>query len=129
MESKIVEKIKEFYNIYTGEKCNNKFESLGFKEYEDKNKKIYLNYNKKKIKFNYRTNTEYSYNDLKFIICTVDNENMIIMLNKEVENNEERRLRSTFIDEWEYFKIAYEFRIEETIKFKYLKNYISISIK
>ena len=40
--------MKEYYNIYTGEKVNNFFESLGYKYYCD-DKKIYLNYNEQNI--------------------------------------------------------------------------------
>ena len=119
-----------FKNIYTGEKVKEKFESLGYAKYTDSNKKIHLKYNGEETTFDYSTNTEYSYNDLKFIICRMNEENLIILFNVDMkENIAHRKLRESFADSWEYFKSAYRFNINESLDFEYEDNKIQIFIK
>jgi len=120
--------MKEYYNIYTGEKVNNYFESLGYKYYCD-NKKIYLDYNNQKVMFNFKTNTEFEFNNLKFIICTGDNNNFDILFNVEIEESTSGRLRQTFADEWSFLKSAYRIKLNEKAYFKYLNNEFYIEIK
>ena len=120
---------QNFQNIYTGEKVKDKFESLGYVKYTDSNKRIHLKYNENETTFNYSTNTEYSYNDLKFVICRVNEENLIILLNLDMkEDIAHRKLRENFADSWTYFKSAYRFNINESLEFEYEKNKIIISI-
>lgn len=120
---------QNFQNIYTGEKVKDKFESLGYVKYTDSNKRIHLKYNENETTFNYSTNTEYSYNDLKFVICRVNEENLIILLNLDMkEDIAHRKLRENFADSWEYFKSAYRFNINEILEFEYENNKIIISI-
>ena len=79
--------------------------------------------------FEYSTNTEYSYNDLKFVICRMNEENLIILFNVDMkENIAHGKLRESFADSWEYFKSAYKFNINETLEFEYENNKIRISI-
>lgn len=122
-------KKQNFVNIYTGEKVKDKFESLGYAKYSDSNKKIHLKYNEDETIFEYSTNTEYSYNDLKFVICRMNEENLIILFNVDMkENIAHGKLRESFADSWEYFKSAYKFNINETLEFEYENNKIRISI-
>lgn len=122
-------KKQKFYNIYTGEEVKDKFESLGYYKYSDANKKIHLQYNGQEKIFDYSTNTEYSYNDLKFIICRINKENLIILFNVYMkENSEHGQLRESFADSWTYFKSAYSFNINETLEFEYESNKIKIFI-
>lgn len=116
-------------NIYTGENAKDKFESLGYAKYSDNNRKIHLKYNREETTFDYSTNIEYSYNDLKFVICRMNEENLIILFNVDMkDNNTHRKLRESFADSWEYFKSAYRFHINETLEFEYGNNKIRISI-
>lgn len=120
---------QNFQNIYTGEKIKDKFESLGYAKYSDSNKKIHFKYNEEETTFDYSTNTEYSYNDLKFIICRMNEENLIILFNVDMEENiAHRKLRESFADTWKYFKSAYRFNINETLEFEYENNKIQIKI-
>lgn len=128
MKSKNKDK-QNFQNIYTGEKAKDKFESLGYVKYIDSNRKIYLKYNEEETIFDYSTNTEYSYNGLKFIICRMNEEDLIILFNVDMkENIEHRKLRENFVDAWTYFKSAYRFNINEALEFEYGNNKIRISI-
>ena len=127
--SKKKRKNQKFQNIYTGENVKDKFESLGYAKYSDANKKIHLKYNENETTFDYSTNTEYSYNDLKFVICRMNEENLIILVNVDMkENIAHRKLRESFADTWTYFKSAYRFNIKETLEFEYENNKIKISI-
>ena len=122
-------KKQNFQNIYTGVKAKDKFESLGYAKYTDSNKKIHLKYNENETTFDYSTNTEYSYNDLKFIICRMNEEDLIILFNVDMkEDVKHRKLRENFVDTWTYFKSAYRFNIKETLEFEYENNKIKISI-
>lgn len=127
--SKRRKKKQNFQNIYTGEKVKDKFESLGYTKYTDSNKKIHLKYNETETTFDYSTNIEYSYNDLKFVICRVNEENLIILFNVDMkENIAHRKLRENFADTWKYFKSAYRFNINETLYFEFEDSKIQISI-
>lgn len=122
-------KKQNFQNIYTGEKVKDKFESLGYTKYTDSDKKIHLKYNETETTFDYSTNIEYSYNDLKFVICRVNEENLIILFNVDMkENFEHRKLRENFADTWTYFKSAYRFNINEILDFEFEDKKIQISI-
>lgn len=122
-------KKQNFQNIYTGEKVKDKFESLGYVKYIDSNKRIHLKYNESETTFDYSTNTEYSYNDLKFVICRVNEENLIILFNVDMkENIAHRKLRENFAGTWTYFKSAYRFNINEILDFEFEDNKIRISI-
>lgn len=128
--SKKKRKNQKFQNIYTGENVKDKFESLGYAKYTDSNKRIHLKYNESETTFDYSTNTEYSYNDLKFIICRMNEEDLIILFNVDMkEDVKHRKLRENFVDTWTYFKSAYRFNIRETLEFEYENNKIIISIK
>lgn len=121
--------MESFQNIYTGEKVKDKFESLGYAKYTDSNKKIHLKYNETETTFDYSTNVEYTYNDLKFVICRVNEENLIILFNVDMkENIAHRKLRENFADAWTYFKSAYRFNINETLYFEFEDSKIQISI-
>lgn len=127
--SKRRKKKQNFQNIYTGEKVKDKFESLGYAKYTDSNKKIHLKYNETETTYDYSTNIEYSYNDLKFVICRVNEENLIILFNVDMkENIAHIKLRETFADTWKYFKSAYIFNINETLYFEFEDSKIQISI-
>lgn len=127
--SKRRKKKQNFQNIYTGEKVKDKFESLGYAKYTDSNKKIHLKYNETETTYDYSTNIEYSYNDLKFVICRVNEENLIILFNVDMkENIAHRKLRENFADTWKYFKSAYRFNINETLYFEFEDSKIQISI-
>lgn len=118
-----------FQNIYTGEKVKDKFESLGYAKYIDSNKKIHLKYNEIETMFDYSTNVEYTYNDLKFIICRMSEEDLIILFNVDIkEDIEHRKLRENFADAWICFKSAYRFNINEIFEFEYENNRLKISI-
>lgn len=119
--------MKDYYNIYTGEKVNNYFESLGYKYYCD-DKKIYLNYNEQNIVFDFKTNTEFEYNDLKFIVCTKDNNTFDILLNIEIDESNSNKLRESFAEGWTYFKSAYRIILNEKKYFKYSNNEIYLEI-
>ena len=120
--------MKNYVNIYTGKKVNNIFEALGYKYFCD-DKKVYLKFNNEEMLFDFETNFEYSYKDLKFILCTSDNKEFDILFNVEIENNWDRRLRTTFADDWTYFKSAYTISLNEIVCFKYLENEFFIEIK
>lgn len=127
--SKRRKKKQNFQNIYTGEKVKDKFESLGYAKYTDSNKKIHLKYNETETTYDYSTNIEYSYNDLKFVICRVNEENLIILFNVDMkENIAHIKLRENFADTWKYFKSAYSFNINETLYFEFEDSKIQISI-
>ncbi len=119
----------DLFNIYTGEKVNDVFEQFGFEKFSDDSKKIYLKYGENEKTFEYITNTEYTYNDLKFVICRKNDEDLVVLFNVEMNNNSKRRLRGTFADTWKYFKSAYGFKINEILEFEYLDQNIKICIK
>lgn len=121
--------IKKYSNIYTGKEENSYFEALGFKYYIDDNKKIYTRLNDEEKVFEYKTNIEFCFNDLKFIICQENNGDLIILFNIIMENNVENQIRGTFVDGWTYFHSAYFIDVNEESHFKWLNNNFYIKIK
>lgn len=119
--------MKEYKNIYTGEKVNNIFESLGYKKIKD-NKKIYIKYNDEEKKFNFETNKELNLEKIKFIVCTSDNESFDILFDKEVEGPIEIKIRS-FANNWTYFKNAYSLELNKQVLFKYKDKELYFEIK
>ena len=120
--------MKEYYNIYTGEIVNNYFESLGYKYYCD-NKKVYLDYNNQNVVFDFKTNTELQFNDLKFIVCTKDNNTFDILFNIEIDESNSGRLRESFVEGWTYYKSAYRIKLNEKAYFKYSNNEFYFEVK
>lgn len=120
--------MKEYYNIYTGEKVDNYFESLGYKLYSD-NKKVHLDYNNQSVVYDFKTNTELIFNDLKFIICTKDNNFFDILFNIEIEKSDSDRLRESFVEGWTYYKSAYRIKLNKKTYFKYSNNEFYLEIK
>lgn len=121
----------DYYNIYTGKKVNNFMESIGCYAYKYNDKMIYVDYNGKKIKFEFETNKEYSLENLKFIICSPNKKSkeMVILFDSDIQvisHNE--RLRQDFTQGWTYFKVAYNFNLNETLEFECEDNKIKIFI-
>lgn len=119
--------IKRYYNIFTGEEVNNVFEALGYKYYADDSKKIYTKLNNEEKEYDFRTNTELCFNDLKFIICQDKAGELIILFNVTMENDIENQVRQSFTDGWTFFKSAY-FIDGNECSFKWLNNSFFIRI-
>lgn len=119
---------RKYYNIFTGKEVNNYYEALGFEYYFDNNKKIYTKLNNEEKVFDYKTNTEFCFNDLKFIICRYKNGELAIFFNVIMDNNLEKRYRSFSFEEMKDYHSEYSLD-EKGDNFKWLNNYFYIKIK
>lgn len=91
--------MKKYKNIFTGEEVDNYFEAFGYKKFMN-DRSLNVELNDKKFDFIYETNIEYKCDDLRFVVCSRDNEKYCIAFNKNMKNHE--RYRMMFKDGLEY---------------------------